>query len=122
MRPAEQDAEDNARVIGRKAKIEAMKDAYEKRQLEEAKLAADLKKRMQQSAGSKAFGAFREGKKTRTRSAGRIEKKRQLMAKKMVEESGIKLSEQQLQNMTGEELLKRRQEMAIKEHKKAASK
>ena len=53
----------------------------------------------------------------------RIEKKRQLMAKKkMVEESGIKLSEQQLQNMTGEELLKRRQEMAIKEHKKAASK
>ena len=50
----EQDAEDNARVVGRKAKIEAMKDAYEKRQLEEAKLAADLKKRMQQSAGSRS--------------------------------------------------------------------
>ena len=120
----EQDAEDNVRVVGRKAKIEAMKDAYEKRQLEEAKLAADLqKKNAAIRREQERLERLEKAKKREQDRLERIEKKRQLMAKKkMVEESGIKLSEQQLQNMTGEELLKRRQEMAIKEHKKAASK
>ena len=64
-----------------------------------------------------------EAKKREEDRLDRIEQKKQLMAKrKLVEDSGIKISENQLQNMTGEELLKRRQEMAIKEHRKAASK
>jgi translation initiation factor 3 subunit A len=119
-----QAAEDNLRAIKRKEKIEQMKNAYEKRQLEEARLAADLKKKNDEIRREKErLRRIEEAKKREEDRLDRIEKKKQLMAKrKLVEDSGIKLTENQLQNMTGEELLKRRQELAIKEHRKAASK
>ena len=76
----EQAAEDNLRAVNRKAKIEQMKNAYEKRQLEQARIAADKKKKEEAERREKErLRRIAEAKKREEDRLDRIEKKKQLI-------------------------------------------
>ena len=111
-------------ILERKVIIESMKEANEKRQRQEAYQRQQERKKSERAAHLREKARLKEEKTRREEDRQKRIKEQEAMQRKrdIATKMKLNLDEQQLQELTGEDLMKQREQAAIKEAKKRNSK